>query len=103
MKFDRGFIKWQPFNSVISNTSILKSLQKEQNIIKPELFPEEQEILMNQISDAYYSKSKIKMQIYENNKIKVIETSIQKINSPSNTLVIEPNHTISFNQILHIF
>jgi len=103
MKFDRGFIKWQPFNSVVSPTEILRDLKEKTTISKPELFPEEQENLRQKIIDAYYSHSKIKMQIFENNKLNIIETNIKKINSFNNTLVIDYNHTITFNQITHIF
>ena len=39
MSFDRGFIKWQPFNSLISNKVVLNNIKKDK-IIKPDLFPE---------------------------------------------------------------
>lgn len=103
MNFDRGFIKWQPFNSVINSKEVLNDLKQEKLVEKPILFPEEQENLKEKIIDAYYSKSKIKMEIFENNKRKIIETNITKINSYNNTLVIDYNHIISFNQIIHIF
>ena len=34
MNFDRGFIKWQPFNSVIPNKMILNSLNQNKKIAK---------------------------------------------------------------------
>ena len=41
MNFDRGFIKWQPFNSVIPNKNILDNIKNNEHISKPILFPEE--------------------------------------------------------------
>lgn len=102
MKFDRGFIKWQPFNSVISTSSVMKNLKKDEVVKKPNLFPEEQEHIMNIIRDSYYSKTKIKISFYEKNHIETIETTIAKMNTCLDTIELGNHHTISFNQIIHI-
>ena len=102
MNFDRGFIKWQPFNSVIPNKNILNNIKEQEHIPKPTLFPEELAILNEKIIEAYYSKSLIELTIYEENKIKNYKTTIIKINSSNNTIHLKNNKTIYFNQIIHI-
>ncbi|MCM1052825.1 MAG: YolD-like family protein [Ruminococcus sp.] len=95
---DRGFIKWQPFNSVISSKTILDNTNKEQASI-PTLFPEEQLILSEQLKDAFYSKDKITILYYESGQIKNLNTFISKLNPNTNTLELGGFKTISFNQI----
>ncbi len=102
MSFDRGFIKWQPFNSVASPKQIFESMNQSEKIIKPGLFPEKQELLNELIIEAYYSKSKIRIYFYDENKIKMIETTIRKIYPNSGTLEFYNHHIISFNQIINI-
>lgn len=102
MNFDRGFIKWQPFNSVIPNKDILNNIKKEEHVIKPTLFPEEIEILNKEILEAYYSANLIELTIYENNKIKKYESIIIKIDSNNNIIHLKNNKIIYFNQIIHL-
>ena len=102
MNFDRGFIKWQPFNSVIPNKTILNNLKSNEKVAKPILFPEEIENLNEQIIDAYYSHNLIEITIYEDNKIKKYETIITKINSSTKTIQLKNNKTITFSEIIHI-
>ena len=99
---DRGFIKWQPFNSVISNKTILNSLEKKKKIEKPTLFPENLERLNEKIIEAYYSKNKINLIFYEKNEIKKIKTTIIKIESTAHIIELENHKKIVFNQILNI-
>lgn len=103
MNFDRGFIKWQPFNSVIPNKTILNNIKEQEHISKPTLFPEELAILNEKIIEAYYSKSLIELTIYEENKIKKYESIINELNSNNNnTIRLKNNKTIYFNQIINI-
>lgn len=102
MNFDRGFIKWQPFNSVVPNKEVLNNIKKQEHISKPTLFPEEIEKLNKELMDAYYSHNLIKLTIYEENKIKKYESTITKINSSNNTIHLKNNKTIYFSQIINI-
>ncbi len=102
---DRGFIKWQPFNSLISNKEVLASIKEAKtNFLnsKPKLFPEEIEKLNEELKDAYYSHSLINLTYYENNHLKTIKTNIIAIYPNSNTLKLTNNKIISFNQIINI-
>lgn len=102
MNFDRGFIKWQPFNSVIPNKSILNNIKEQEHIPKPTLFPEEIENLNKELIEAYYSGNLIELTIYEANKIKKYESIITKIDSSNNIIHLKNNKTIYFNQIIHL-
>jgi len=100
MKFDRGIIKWQPFNSVIPTKTILNTNTKV--IPHPSFFPEEIEDLTNKILEAYYANNTIELSIYEQNKINKYLTTITKINSNNKTIKLKNNKTIFFNQIIAI-
>jgi len=100
--FDRGFIKWQPFNSVVSSKEVLDNLNSKEIKDKPTLFPETQEILNEQVKEAYYSKNKIKITFYEQNQIKNTETIITKINPNNNTIELNNRKIITFSQIINI-
>lgn len=102
MNFDRGFIKWQPFNSVIQSKTILNNLNQNKFQEKPILFPEELENLNKAVSEAYYAHNLIELTIYEENKIKKYVSIIVKINTNTNTIKLKNNKIISFEQILHI-
>lgn len=102
MNFDRGFIKWQPFNSVATPTTLLKNNEKKVTQSKPLLFPEELEKINLEINEAYYNKSQIKIYFYEQNSIKMIETSIIKLIPNMNTIEISNHKIIHFNQIIKI-
>ena len=99
---DRGFIKWQPFNSLISGKEVLNDLTKQKIITKPVLFPEELQKLNEEIINAYYAQNIITLVIYQNNQITQIKTKIKEIYPTSNTLKLANNKVISFNQIIAI-
>ena len=98
---DRGFIKWQPFNSLISPKTILNNLNKELTP-KPTLFPEQIQNLNEEIINAYYSKSTIKLTIYEHNQLINLTTTIKEIYPNFNTLKLQNNKIISFNEIINL-
>ena len=99
---DRGFIKWQPFNSLINNKIVLDNLTQKPKLKKPSLFPEELAKLNEQILDAYYAQTEITLIYYENNLYKKITTSIISINTCYKTLKLKNGKIISFSQIIHV-
>ena len=53
MKYDRGIIKWQPFESLFSSQEIIKNLTLEKSkIAKPILSEEEISLLEEKIIEA---------------------------------------------------
>lgn len=99
---DRGFVKWQPFNSLVPLKNTIEEIEEEKHITRPTLFPEEISILSEQLLDAYYSKDKITLTYYEAGKIKEITHFIKKINPNSKTIELGCHKVLSFNQIIHI-
>ena len=99
---DRGFIKWQPFNSLITPKEVLKNLEKTPKSLKPTLFPEELETLNEALKDAYFSQNEVIITFYEKNTICSLKTYIKEIYPNFNTLKLTNNKIISFNQIIKI-
>ena len=102
MNFDRGFIKWQPFNSVAPSKEFLNFFKESEKQEKPILFPEELEKLNEQIKEAYYGKNKINLTFYENNKVKTIETIILEIDTSKHIIKLKNNKKITFSQIISL-
>ena len=102
MKFDRGFIKWQPFNAVIASKEVLEALDNEKIVSKPILSKEQMDELNNAIIEAYYGEYRIYIKYYEANEIKEIISKIKKIDSSKNIIELDNYKIITFNQILDI-
>lgn len=99
---DRGFIKWQPFNSLIPLKDTIADIESEKKCGRPILFPEEANMISETLIDAYYSKEVISITYYEAGKINTITTTVKKIHPNSRTIEFGCNKILSFKQILHI-
>ena len=96
---DRGFIKWQPFNSVVSAKELIPNHKV---IQKPTFFPEKINDLENIIINAYYAQELITITFYENNKLITLNSTITKLNPNNHTINLNNYHPITFNQIINI-
>ena len=57
---DRKMIKWEPFNSVISSSKMIKDVLKEKEKIKKPILSEEQLLLINnQILEYFQTKEQV--------------------------------------------
>ena len=99
---DRGFIKWQPFNSLTPLKDTIADIESEQKYGRPILFPEEANVISEALIDAYYSKEVISITYYEAGKINKVTTTIKKINPNTKTIELGSSKIISFKQIVHI-
>ena len=99
---DRGFVKWQPFNSLTPLKDTVKELEEEKAVLRPTLFPEEISLLNDEVLDAYYSGDIILITYYEAGKIKQIRSTIKKIHPNANTIELGCKKILSFKQIIHI-
>ena len=99
---DRGFIKWQPFNSLTPLKDTIADIESEQKYGRPILFPEEANVISEAVIDAYYSKEVVSITYYEAGKINKVTTTIKKINPNTKTIELGFNKILSFKQILHI-
>ncbi len=103
MKFDRGIIKWQPFESVNSSKETIQSLLLEKSKIpKPILSEEEIKDLEEKIINCYYSKELVKIAYYQDGFIKNIQGKIIKIDHITKMIYLNNQHKVYFNQILNI-
>ena len=103
MKLDRGFIKWQPFESVVSSKKIITNLLYEKaKITKPNLSEEDKKMIEKRIIDAYYSSTKINIYYYNDGIIITINSKIKKIDQIYKMIYLENNLKLFFNQIVSI-
>ena len=103
MNKDRGIIKWQPFNSVISSQKVLESLILEkQKQTKPILSEEETMAIEEKIIEAYYAEEVVTISYYQNGYIKNIKGQIKKIDYIMKIIYLN-NLKLLFKQILTIY
>ena len=102
MRFDRGMIKWQPFDSVVSSKSVVKSLIKEKSKIeKPILSEEEMMEIEEKIIEAYYLQENVTVQIFKDGFLTTLTGKIKKIDHISKIVYLNSTR-IFFRQIIHI-
>ena len=65
MNKDRGMIKWMPFNSLVSNKDVMKSLILEKNkISKPIISEEDSKRIEELVIEAYYMHNKVLISLF---------------------------------------
>ena len=101
--FDRGIVKWLPFNSVVPSSQIVNEILKEKAKIKmPNLSNEQKEEIEEKIINAFYENENIKLFYYYQGKLFKIEGKIKKIDSIYHKIYLN-NKVLLFNQIVKIF
>ena len=101
--FDRGIIKWQPFESLTSSKQIMQSLIHEKSkIMKPILSEEEISEIEQNIVDAYYSGENITIFYYKNGFIHNIKGKIIKIDHIYKMIYLNNNLNLFFKQIIKV-
>ena len=99
---DRGYIKWAPFNSVISDKIIIKDLiNKKRKIEKPSLSQDQIDFLNEKIFEAYTNHIKVNLFIYINENVIKLIGFVNNINVSKKYITFNKSH-IYFNQILKI-
>ncbi|MBE6156921.1 MAG: YolD-like family protein [Firmicutes bacterium] len=99
---DRGIIKWQPFNSCFSGTSIINEINDNKNKEKfPVLSEDQLYAIEEKIKDAYTLKISINITYYYAGKIKTEVAIIKGINMHEKKICLN-NKYIYFKQILKI-
>ena len=101
--FDRGIIKWQPFESLTPSKKIIQSLVLEKSkITKPILSEEELATIENTIIDAYYCKEIIEISYFKNGFIQKTTSKIQKIDHIYKMVYLTNNLKLLFSQIIQV-
>ena len=102
LDFDRGMIKWQPFNSVVPSSRIIKELSEEKMKVDIPLFSDEQkQKIENQIIEAFYEQKPINVKYFFSGKILQEKSVIKKIDFPFHKIYFH-NKTLLFEQIIEI-
>lgn len=99
---DRGYIKWAPFDSVISSKRVINDLMiQKRKISKPILSQDQIDYLNNKIFEAYTNHIKVNLLIYKNENIIKLIGYVNNINVSKKYITFNKTH-IFFNQILKI-
>ena len=103
MKFDRGIIKWQPFESLESSQQIIQSLMQEKKKIKKPLLSEEEIMALEEkIIAAFYTQEKVQITFYQNGTMKKITSQIIKIDQIYKLVYLQNKQKLLFQQIINI-
>jgi len=101
--FDRGMIKWQPFNSVISNKQLVSEVLYEKSKINmPTLSEEQRKNIEQRLVLAFYECEAIKICYYYQGKIYELNETIKKIDSTYRKIYFN-NKTLLFDQIVKVY
>lgn len=99
---DRGYIKWAPFDSVISSKKVINDLMiQKRKISKPILSQDQIDYLNYKIFEAYTNHIKVNLLIYKNENIIKLIGYVNNINVSKKYITFNKTH-IFFNQILKI-
>ena len=102
-KLDRGMIKWQPFNSVISSKVLINELLNEKNKVSmPNLSEEQKNMLEHKIITAFYEKENIHIDYFYQGKILKIYSKIKKIYFTFHKIYLN-NKILIFEQIVKVY
>lgn len=100
---DRGMIKWQPFESLVSSKEVINSLLVVKNkIAKPTLSIDQLENINELVFESYYNQSIISIRYFQNNAINTIKGQITAINQNSKIIFINNTLKLHISQILQI-
>ena len=102
-KFDRGMIKWQPFNSVVPSKQLVNEIMKEKSKIKMPILSEEQKSsIEKKIILSFYENEPITLEYFYHGKILKANDIIKKIDSTYHKIYFN-NKVILFDQIIKIY
>ena len=102
-KIDRGMIKWQPFNSVVSSKQLVNEILKEKDKISmPTLSEEQKKQIEQQLIAAFYENENITLEYFYQGKIHKINKPIKKIDSTFRKIYFN-DKILLFDQIVKIY
>ena len=102
-RYDRGMIKWLPFDSVASGKKMIRDILEEKSEISiPILSNEQKEVLEEKLLLAYYAKSLITVEYFCAGHIYSLKNVIKKIDFTNHKIYFN-NKVLFFNQIINIF
>lgn len=100
---ERGMIKWQPFDSVISSKRMIHQLTEEKNKIRrPELSEEQITTIENLLFESFTNQEEILIYFYKGGKILHIFGFVIELNPTLNKVLLSNHSSLFFNQIVNI-
>ena len=102
-KLDRGMIKWQPFDSVVSGKKMVRDvLMQKAKISRPNLSEDQIAVIEEKLISAFYDRETITLEYYTQGKIIKINDKIKKIDSTYRKIYFN-DKTLLFSQIIKIY
>ena len=99
---DRGIIKWQPFDSVVSSAKIKKEVANKKNIVSKPILSDEQKLNNeNNLFQAYHENITINITYFKSNQIYELSKKILKIILINQKIIFEDFSYIYFDQIIN--
>ena len=100
---DRGMLKWQPFDSVMSGKkAVNEAYLKRQKIQIPILSEDQLNELNDLIKEAYYSNNTIKIHYFFSGNIIIKKAKIKNINYNKKQIILNDNTIIYYKQITKV-
>lgn len=100
---DRGMIKWQPFDSLLSTKKVAKEITEKKNLQRMITLSEDQlkEIEEN-LKEAYYNGELVKITYYRLGKYYHKNALIKYIDKSKKQIILNDSSIIHFKQIVKI-
>lgn len=103
LNYDRGMIKWTPFNSLIPLKEIKTEIKSQKNVIPyPILSEDELETIENNLLMAYHSQEEVIITYFYHNNLYKLKGTIDLIIKDKRLIVLNKNIKLYFNQIIKI-
>lgn len=100
---DRGMIKWQPFNSVISSKIIIDEIIDEKLKVKMPILSDEQIMdIENMLLESFTNQEIMEFYYFKNGKILKKINYITKIIYSTQKIVFNDNSALFFKQLINI-
>ena len=101
--YDRGMIKWMPFNSVVPLSSIKTKIKDERNVISfPILSDDELATIQDNLFTAYHSKEEVIITYFYHNNLYNLKGIINNIIIDKKLIILNKDIKLYFNQIIKI-
>ena len=101
--YDRGMLKWSPFNSLVPLSTIKKTLIAERKTVSyPILSEDELTTLENNLLLAYHSQEEVLITYFYHNNLYQLKGTIAAINAPNKQIILNKTTKLYFNQIIKI-
>ena len=101
--YDRGMVKWQPFDSLLSTKKMCSDILKKKNVKKMVILSEDQlNIIEKRIIASYYNKSLVNIIYYYNGNYFKKKSIIKYLDEYKKEIILNDGLVIHFGQIVNI-